>query len=1044
MARTRTAQQETTQDPLAAAITPPLLQSPLTGPALSMQNMYGNSFMADQMMCGPMSPYAGPYTLAPPPGGNNNPFLITPQGPTQMPYGQSPSQNPQLSGPAANQTGAQTNTPPDQQKPPAAQADQVDPKVITAKSDALFKAMDGWGTDENSVMGALKGLKPAEIDALKKEYRDHYGRDLMSDIEGELGGSDLDEAKAHLSSNPVDSALASLNNSVGFWNDDEAKIEQTLRDLGPDQLQELQKRAGNDPKTKEILEKVGGALGGGDKEVFDALMKGDKATADAVRMDEAMGSSSSGWNPLSWGTDEEQVYKLMEGKSPEDRAAMEKAFNERMQKAGKETDLRREFGEEFSGAQKDIADSLLQGDKAGADAARIQDAAEGWGTNEDAIYSMLEGKSDGDRQKLIEAYQKKYGSLDQMLDAELGGDDRERARQLKDKGALDPEFAIKIATDGWGTDEGLLKKTLQGKSKDEVKKIREAWEKANPGQSMNTLLADELSGRDEFEINQALKGEPETPQEQLERARELYEFERGSGSNWFSRTMMDGAELIGMHSKGSQLDRQMERMNDQNWDKGMEHWMAGMGTSTLKGMGTGFVGGSAQQSVKGAFGMQTGFWQSAGVDGLAGTAQGVATTALDPATYSGRPEDIFLNFAKGGGKGGFGGLVQGMADRQIRAGKVEHLLQSGVDPSQIPELSHLTSAEQDRVLGNMLQHDLDNANLSPSGAPTIDTNKRIVLDPQQSPTNEQQVVTQGDDGKIVVTNPGDHTNKVDPSGKVTTPDSTTTTPDPSSTAPKHPAVMEMEAALATNDPSYVQKHLKALTSGKFDDALLETAVALPDLMGSMTPEQISMVGRHLFAEGHQLDALLRNGRKTGQQDGINQYQKLNEAEIAQVKAQQERSKLLGQDWADHLAKQGLDRHGPAEHDVVLPGQHRPLHRLARQPVRRRERRAHLRQEPRRRAQDERRRHHVELGDRQRGHGRSLGRVPRPGRGPERLQHAVELPPAGPGPAGLQRQRLRHQGRRAGHEHRPHALAVAEQGRQQGRHEPHQVGPAGPR
>ncbi len=1075
MAKTRNPQQDQTTDQTLPPAQQPIVTSPLISPVLSMQSTYGNSWMNGQM-CGPgLNTQGGPYTLQPPPGGNTNPFQISPLRPT-MP-GFNTQTDPTMAGPAANQTGAKTNTPPDQKTTPDKQGDQVDPKVISAKADSLFKAMDGWGTDEDSVMGALKGLKPAEIEALKKQYQDHYGRSLDADLESELGGSDLAEAKAHLTSNPVDSALAALNNSTGFFNDDEAKIEQTLRDLKPEQLTELQKRAGTDPKTKEILDKVGGALGGGDKEVFDALIKGDAATADAVRMDEAMGSSSSGWNPLSWGTDEDKVYKLMEGKSETERKDMEAAFNKRMTAAGKQTDLKSQFTEEFSGAQKDIADSLLVGDQNAANAARLKDAAEGWGTNEDGIYALMEGKNDADRKALIESYEKKYGSLDAMLDDELSADDRERAKQLKETGELKPEFALKIATEGWGTDEAMLRKTLSGKSKDEIKTIREAWEKANPGKKLDDLVGDETSGRDEFELKMALEGEPTTPQEQYDRAQRTYEFERGTGSNWFSRGMMDGAELIGMHSKGSQLDRQMERMNgmfdengnpkqgvtpqevskvygyqqtdasnykeakdsvtdavatgaeitaaavatvltdgaaspwlvaaiagaaggtaamavrygmqgdaygeealyadlanigvnalagglgetmfvanklddaakglaqvssvfgdefaqeviknglksagqeglkgfgqgamnDKNWDAGMDQWLLGIGGNTLKGMGTGFVGGSAQQSVKTGFGMQTGFLQSAGVDGLAGAAQGLSTTMLDPSIYSGRPEDMFLKLAQGTGKGFAGGFIQGAADRQIRAGKVEHLLNSGADPSSIPELAHLSPAEQQRVLAGVLQHNIDNTDLSQlNRTPTIDTDKQIVLDPTQSPTNEPQVVTQGDDGKVTATRSGDDTNKVDATGKVTTPVSTDAAPDASGTSPKHPAVLDMESALATGDRAYVQKHLEALTSGKFDDALLETAVALPEMMKSMTPEQINMVGKHLFAEGHQLDALLRNGKKTGQQDGVNQYQKLTDAEIAQVKAQQDRSKMLGQSWSDELAKQGMNPFG---------------------------------------------------------------------------------------------------------------------------------------
>jgi len=72
----------------------------------------------------------------------------------------------------------------------------VDPKMVRETANNLFKAMDGWGTDEDTLLNALRGKSPAEINAIKAEYADHFGRSLDDDIGGELGGKDLEEAKA--------------------------------------------------------------------------------------------------------------------------------------------------------------------------------------------------------------------------------------------------------------------------------------------------------------------------------------------------------------------------------------------------------------------------------------------------------------------------------------------------------------------------------------------------------------------------------------------------------------------------------------------------------------------------------------------------------------------------------------------------------------------------------------------------------------------------------------------------------------------------------
>src|SRR5262249_47777011 len=65
------------------------------------------------------------------------------------------------------------------------------------------------------------------------------------------------------------------------------------------------------------------------------------------------------------------------------------------------------------------------------------------------------------------------------------------------------------------------------------------------------------SGRDGFEINELMKGEPKTLDDKMARARERYDFERGSGSNVVSNAFNDT-----FSDKGQLLDNQQARMED--------------------------------------------------------------------------------------------------------------------------------------------------------------------------------------------------------------------------------------------------------------------------------------------------------------------------------------------------------------------------------------------------------------------------------------------------------------------------------------------------
>src|SRR5262249_49531240 len=129
------------------------------------------------------------------------------------------------------------------------------------------------------------------------------------------------------------------------------------------------------------------------------------------------------------------------------------------------------------------------------------------------------------------------------------------AKQLADKGKMDPAFELKYAMDGAGTDMKRMKEALAGKKPEEIEKIKADYQKLT-GKSLDEDMAGEtklhstswLTGetadsREGLEIKQMLRGDPskiEDPVErakvELQNAKEDHEFERGSG-----RGMIDKA-----------------------------------------------------------------------------------------------------------------------------------------------------------------------------------------------------------------------------------------------------------------------------------------------------------------------------------------------------------------------------------------------------------------------------------------------------------------------------------------------------------------------
>lgn len=132
---------------------------------------------------------------------------------------------------------------------------------------------------------------------------------------------------------------------------------------------------------------------------------------------------------------------------------------------------------------------------------------------------------------------------------------------LAQDGKLSDSFALTYALNSGpfgrqGTDEALIRKTLEGKIKDAIDKIKKDY-KAAYGRDLETDLAGEVDGRDGFEIGQMLKGKPQTPEEIVARANEAWEFERGSGAGLVSNGIVD---LFSGRSKV--LDMQHSRIKE--------------------------------------------------------------------------------------------------------------------------------------------------------------------------------------------------------------------------------------------------------------------------------------------------------------------------------------------------------------------------------------------------------------------------------------------------------------------------------------------------
>jgi hypothetical protein len=386
---------------------------------------------------------------------------------------------------------------------------------VENRAQELYRAMrgglTGWGTDEEQVLTALKGLSPAETQLLKEVYANRFNTKLENDLAAELSGHHLEQAHAALRGDRMLETATALHRAMDGAGTDEEAIVEALSSLKPEEHE----------KVAQAYQKAYGVafdaalareLSGDDLTRVRALRMGQSSTAAAAELHKAMAGV---------GTDEAAVLGVMKRHSPEHMKAIAGEY-QRLYGVS----LDQSIQTELSGHQQSEARALAAGDRTGAKVAQLRGALEGAGTSETIIFEVLEGTSAQEREAIRSAYKMQTGtSLEDTLRSDLSGADLERANILLAHGKLSDIERLRFAFEGAGTDEATIKEVLRNRSKGEIEALKNEYQ-ARYHESLESRINGELGGSDEFRALQALKGRPSTVEEALQNMQELDAFER--------------------------------------------------------------------------------------------------------------------------------------------------------------------------------------------------------------------------------------------------------------------------------------------------------------------------------------------------------------------------------------------------------------------------------------------------------------------------------------------------------------------------------------
>ncbi|MCB0338805.1 MAG: FHA domain-containing protein, partial [Bdellovibrionales bacterium] len=285
--------------------------------------------------------------------------------------------------------------------------------TVAATADKLREAMEGVGTDEDTIIKALQGFSgdPRE---LSRVFKERYDISLEEALTSELSGDDLKEALSLLNKDVVGAAAAKIHDAISGLGTDEDQVREAFSSLSEAQIQELRERY-----EKEYGESLEEALRDdySDDELreVEALSKGRKADAVAIRLQDAIANGSR-----------ESIEQEFVGKSESERAEILAAYDRSVGGTGEDLDrFSRDLkaSDEFNLEELDKINSTVTSGTLTL-AQRFHDAIDGLGTGSEIgdLLKEIGDLSPNEVAQVKQEYEDRFGeSLEDALDGDLSG-----------------------------------------------------------------------------------------------------------------------------------------------------------------------------------------------------------------------------------------------------------------------------------------------------------------------------------------------------------------------------------------------------------------------------------------------------------------------------------------------------------------------------------------------------------------------------------------------------------------------------------------------
>ena len=291
---------------------------------------------------------------------------------------------------------------------------------MSQDAEALRKAMEGFGTDESTLIKIVANRTNAQRQQIKAAYKATYGRDLIQDLKKELSGK-FEDAMVALFEDPIEYDCNSLYKAMkGAGTNEDTLIEIIISRPVPvlRQIIARYKQMFNKDLEAHVKSETSGTL----QKLLISVLQCQRSTETHVDQNKCAKIAKEIYDAgeAKMGTDESVFNKYFVSLSPYELAAVAQNYH----KLTGHTILQA-IDKEFSGKSKKALRTIVYALISPSEyfATRVQEAIKGFGTNDKLLIRILVTRDEIDMPAIKQYYKQLYGKdMVKAVEDDISGD----------------------------------------------------------------------------------------------------------------------------------------------------------------------------------------------------------------------------------------------------------------------------------------------------------------------------------------------------------------------------------------------------------------------------------------------------------------------------------------------------------------------------------------------------------------------------------------------------------------------------------------------